>query len=86
MASSLLKSLVVLLLIWTSRVSAEAQAPVRIVIGYSALQAPVAPLWVSQEQGFFRKYGIEPKLVFVRTTSVHIAGLVSGQIDMCVFR
>ena len=46
------------------------------------MQAPIAPLWVAQEQGLFTKYGIEPELVFVRTTSVHIAGLISGHIDL----
>lgn len=60
----------------------DAQNRTRVVIGYSAMQAPVAPLWVAQEQGFFAKYGIDPELVFVRTTSVHIAGLVSGHIDI----
>jgi NitT/TauT family transport system substrate-binding protein len=46
------------------------------------MDAPVAPLWLAQEQGFFAKYGIDPELVLVRTTSVHIAGLVSGHIDI----
>lgn len=58
-----------------------AQDRTKLVIGYSAMQASVAPLWIAQEQGFFTKYGIEPELIFVRTTSVHIAGLLSGQID-----
>ncbi|MET0503050.1 MAG: ABC transporter substrate-binding protein [Candidatus Binatia bacterium] len=62
--------------------AAEAQGPTKIVIGYSAVQAPIAPLWIAQDLGFFSKYGLETKLVFVRTTSVHIAGLVSGSIDM----
>ena len=46
------------------------------------MQASVAPLWVAQEQGFFAKYGIDPELIFVRTTSVQIAGLLSGHIDL----
>jgi ABC-type nitrate/sulfonate/bicarbonate transport system substrate-binding protein len=54
----------------------------KLVIGYSAMQASVAPLWVAQEQGFFSKYGIDPELIFVRTTSVHIAGLLSGHMDL----
>jgi ABC-type nitrate/sulfonate/bicarbonate transport system substrate-binding protein len=62
--------------------ASAAQDRTKLVIGYSAMQASVAPLWIAQEQGFFTKYGIESELVFVRTTSVHIAGLLSGQIDM----
>jgi NitT/TauT family transport system substrate-binding protein len=75
----------VLSLVFALFISAAANAaptPTKIVIGYSAVQAPIAPLWIAEEQGFFTKYGIEPRLVFVRTTSVHIAGLVSGSIDM----
>ncbi|MBI4525970.1 MAG: ABC transporter substrate-binding protein [Deltaproteobacteria bacterium] len=60
----------------------DAQSRTRVVIGYSAMQAPVAPLWVAQQQGFFAKYGIDTELVFVRTTSVHMAGLISGHVDM----
>jgi NitT/TauT family transport system substrate-binding protein len=54
----------------------------KLIIGYSAMQASVAPLWIAEEQGFFSKYGIDPELIFVRTTSVHMAGLLSGQIDL----
>lgn len=60
----------------------RAQRLTRAVIGYSALQAPMAPLWIAKEQGLFAKYGIDPDLVFVRTTSVLIAGLFSGHIEM----
>ena len=38
----------------------------KVIIGYSAMQAPIAPLWIAQEQGFFSKYAIEPELIFVR--------------------
>jgi ABC-type nitrate/sulfonate/bicarbonate transport system substrate-binding protein len=61
---------------------AAAQNRTKLVIGYSAMQASVAPLWIAEERGFFAKYGIEPQLVFVRTTSVHMAGLLSGHIDL----
>lgn len=62
--------------------ASRAQRATRVVIGYSALQAPMAPLWIAKEQGFFAHYRIDPDLVFVRTTSVLIAGLVSGSIEM----
>jgi NitT/TauT family transport system substrate-binding protein len=62
--------------------TAQAQPLTRTVIGYSAIQAPVVPLWLAEEQGLFKKYGVDPRLVFIRTTSVHMAGLISGQIDI----
>jgi ABC-type nitrate/sulfonate/bicarbonate transport system substrate-binding protein len=80
--TSRLFTLAFVVLILDSALATSAQERTRLVIGYSAMQAPVAPLWVAQEQGFFNKYGIEPQLVFVRTTSVHIAGLISGHIDL----
>jgi NitT/TauT family transport system substrate-binding protein len=62
--------------------TAQAQPLTRTVIGYSAIQAPVVPLWLAEEQGLLKKYGVDPRLVFIRTTSVHMAGLISGQIDI----
>ena len=62
--------------------TAQVQPLTRTVIGYLAIQAPVVPLWLAEEQGLFKKYGLDPRLVFIRTTSVHIAGLISGQIDI----
>ena len=62
--------------------TAQAQPLTRTVIGYLAIQAPVVPLWLAEEQGLFKKYGVDPRLVFIRTTSVHMAGLISGQIDI----
>lgn len=75
-------SIALLILMASPQTLNAAQERTKLIIGYSAMQASVAPLWVAQEQGLFQKYGIEPQLVFVRTTSVHIAGLLSGHIDL----
>ena len=75
-------SIGLLVLIFQALPLDAAQERAKLIIGYSAMQASVAPLWIAQEQGLFQKYGIEPELVFVRTTSVHIAGLLSGHIDL----
>src|ERR1043166_3532525 len=74
----------VVIFLWLLPEGNSTAAPDRtkVIFGYSAMQAPIAPLWIAQEQGLFAKYGIEPELIFVRTTSVHIAGLISGQIDL----
>jgi ABC-type nitrate/sulfonate/bicarbonate transport system substrate-binding protein len=78
----LFTTLLVVFAVLAVAAAAQAQSPPKIVIGYSAVQAPIAPLWIAQDLGLFNKYGIEPKLVFVRTTSVQVAGLISGSIDM----
>ncbi|MBI4527556.1 MAG: ABC transporter substrate-binding protein [Deltaproteobacteria bacterium] len=61
---------------------ATAQSRTRVVIGYSTMQAPNAPLWIAKEQGFFARYGIDAELVFLRSTSVLTAGMLSGNIDV----
>ncbi len=78
----------ILLLVWvvltlSGTVSkADAQAHTKVVIGYSTMQAPNAPLWIAQQQGFFSKYGIDADLVFLRSTSVLTAGVLSGSIHI----
>ena len=61
------KTLLVVFAVLAVAEATQAQSPPKIVIGYSAVQAPIAPLWIAQDLGLFNKYGIEPKLVFVRT-------------------
>jgi NitT/TauT family transport system substrate-binding protein len=78
----ILFSIALLALVMRPQPLSAAQERTKLIIGYSAMQASVAPLWIAQEQGLFQKYGIEAQLVFVRTTSVHIAGLLSGHIDL----
>ena len=42
----------------------------KLLIAHGAISNNVAPLWIAQEQGIFRKYRIEAELVFI------IAGMV----------
>ena len=61
MISRLLNFAIAVLVLNPATVMA-AQERTRLVIGYSAMQARVAPPWIAQEQGGFTKYGIEPNL------------------------
>lgn len=48
-------------------------------VAYGVISNAVAPLWVAQDQGLFRKYGLEPDLVFIiagTATQAMIAGQV----------
>jgi len=42
----------------------------------------MAPLWLADDQGFFKKYGVPTELVFVRGASTLMAGLASGDIHV----
>ena len=40
-------------------------AATKVRIGYSAITATQAPLWTADDRGLFKKYGIEPELIYL---------------------
>jgi NitT/TauT family transport system substrate-binding protein len=51
----------------------------KVLIAHGAISNNVEPLWIAKEQGIFRKYGIEPELVFIiagRAMQAMLAGQV----------
>ena len=42
-----------------------AEAPTRFPLVYGAMSGNTVPLWLAKEQGFFRKYGLDPQLIFI---------------------
>ena len=59
-----------------------ATAPTKMIVAYASISPRVAPLWVAQEQGFFKKNGIEAELIFVRGAPTLVAALTSGDMDI----
>ena len=72
------------LLIPLSNVSAavSASAPAKLIIAHAANNPRVAPLWITDEQGFFTKYGIKAEVIFIRNSALAIAALYSKSIDI----
>jgi len=72
------------LLIPLSIVSAagSASAPAKLIIAHAANNPRVAPLWVTDEQGFFTKYGIKAEVIFICNSALSIAALYSKSIDI----
>jgi NitT/TauT family transport system substrate-binding protein len=54
-------------------------APVR--VAYSALSAGIGVLWLTHEQGIFRKYGLESNLVYMRSGTTAAQALLAGEIQ-----
>jgi ABC-type nitrate/sulfonate/bicarbonate transport system substrate-binding protein len=54
----------------------------KMVVGYAAMNTRLAPLWLAEEQGFFAKYGMESQAVFLRSATVLVTGLASGDIHV----
>ena len=59
-----------------------ASAPTKLIIAHAANNPRVAPLWVTDEQGFFTKYGIKAEVIFIRNSALSISALYSKSIDI----
>ncbi|MEX0803012.1 MAG: ABC transporter substrate-binding protein [Candidatus Binatia bacterium] len=59
-----------------------ASGPTKVIIAYAANNPRVAPLWITEEQGFFAKYGIKAELLFIRNSALAIGALISKNIDI----
>ena len=53
--------------------------PVR--TAYSALSAGIGTLWLTQEDGYFRKHGLDSNLIYIRGGSTAVQALLAGEIQ-----
>ena len=75
--------LLVLSITFTSEFKAYAATSLtKMVVAYASISPRVAPLWAAQEQGFFKKNGIEAELIFVRGAPTLVAALTSGDMNI----
>jgi hypothetical protein len=49
----------------------------KLTIAYSSVSANMAPLWITQERNFFRKYGLDVQLVFIESGSTTVQSLIA---------
>ena len=52
-------------------------APVR--IAYSIVGPPVAAVWMSQETGAFKKYGLDVQLTYIPSSGTNVQALLGGR-------
>jgi len=52
----------------------------KVRIAYSSISSNTVPIWVTYDQGFFRKYGLDVQLLFVEGGSRVIQTLLSGDV------
>jgi len=55
-----------------------ASSPTRVVITSASFSEKEGALFVAEDQGFFQKYGLDVKHVYMRTGSVALSALASG--------
>jgi ABC-type nitrate/sulfonate/bicarbonate transport system substrate-binding protein len=63
--------------------SHAAETPARFPLVYGAMSGNTVPLWLAKEQGFFRKYGLDPQLIFIIAGRAAQA-MLSGEINIGV--
>jgi len=66
----------------SARTSAAADRPTqKINVAYSSISGNVSPLWVTQDKGFFRKYGLEVQSILIESGTTTAQALVAGDIS-----
>ena len=58
----------------------EQPPPEKVTIAYSSISGNMAPLWVTYERGFFRKYGLDVQIVFIESGSTTVQNLISKEV------
>jgi len=53
----------------------------KINVAYSSISGNMAPLWVTQDKGFFRKYGMEVQSILIESGTTTAQALVAGDIS-----
>ncbi len=80
MRAWLLKIVFILVVILPVNAS-PAESPLeKLTIAYSSISGNMAPLWITHERGFFRKYGLDVQLVFIESGSTTVQSLVSKDV------
>src|SRR5258706_15843224 len=59
--------------------SAFAQQKVR--LNWGAISGVMSPIWVAQEEGLFKKHGLDVELLHIASTSKAIQSMVAGEIQ-----
>jgi len=53
----------------------------RVVAAYSSINPNSSQLEIARAQGFYRKYGLDPEIILVRSSATATAGLAAGNIQ-----
>jgi len=79
MSRSKLKILLIIVGFFYATAPATAQS---LKVPFAALSPTYAPLWIADQAGFFKKYGLDVQLIYISAGSVIIPAILSGQVDI----
>src|SRR5262245_16390529 len=75
------KLLSALLIVWFSCWSVDATAQ-SLKVPFAALSPNYAPLWIADQAGLFKKYGLDVQLIYISAGSVIVPAILSGQVEI----
>jgi len=70
-----------LAIVWLGYCSAPA-ASQSLKVPFAALSPNYAPLWIADQAGLFKKYGLDVQLIYISAGSVIVPAILSGQVDI----
>src|SRR5512147_3110742 len=53
-----------------------------LTVFYTAPVVSMAPMWIAKEAGFFKKHGLDVRLVFIASGPVGTTSLIAGETDV----
>ncbi|HEX5019123.1 MAG TPA: ABC transporter substrate-binding protein, partial [Candidatus Binatia bacterium] len=53
----------------------------KINVAFSSISGNMAPLWVTQDMGFFRKHGLDVQVILIESGTTTAQALVAGDIS-----
>lgn len=51
-------------------------------VPFAALSPTYAPLWIAEQAGYFKKYGLDVQAIYISAGSVIVPALLSGQVEI----
>ena len=70
-----------LLILWLSCWSINAAAQ-SLKVPFAALSPNYAPLWIADQAGLFKNYGLDVQLIYISAGSVIVPSILSGQVEI----
>lgn len=62
-------------------VTSPSWAQNKVRLNWGAISGVMSPIWVAQEEGLFKKHGLDIELIHIASTSKAIQSMVSGEIQ-----
>ena len=69
------------LFVFVGRSAANAQALAKVNVAYSVIGGDPTMIWVAQEKGYFKKYGMETQLKYIAGSTQLTPALISGEVS-----